>query len=312
MRADIIALDGRNLLWRTADAYSRLSVEIEGENIPTGGLYGFLSCALRIHSAYRGRVVVAWEGRDNFRFKLFPDYKAKRTPKTETERQAYFDQISELAETEVRLRELLGAMGVHQFEGVGCEADDVLGRLSTLGSDDRRVVIYSADSDVHQLVRDSVTVVAPGRGSSGDRTFDAPAVIEKHGVRPDQLADLKALSGDTSDGIPGIRGVGAKTAAILIGHYGTLEGVLEAAAKEDPDWPSTPRYRGLVAEGAEEAKLFQRLTRIRLAKPWLHIPGERAQRRVVELLRRYKIRSLQAPAELHGLMTMGRKSRSAG
>ena len=127
MRATIV--DGKNLLWRNADAFSDLTTHVDGEEIRTGGMYGFVSGLLRIRSKYRGPVIVAWEGTDNFRMRLWPEYKRKRV---EDATPAQEELSREVVASEGRLNELLSHAGVRQYYGVECEADDVIATLATV------------------------------------------------------------------------------------------------------------------------------------------------------------------------------------
>lgn len=310
MKADVLVIDGRHALWRTSDAFRDLSAEVDGETIGTGGLYGFLGLALRVHARYGGRTVVAWEGdrSKNFRSKLFPAYKARDVERSPEEREL----INDMADQERRLMEMLTALGVEQYLADGCEADDVIGRIAFADSlNGKHVLIYSGDSDLRQLVRDgggqagAVRVCAPDPFRHKDKLYDECAVEEKHGVKPRLLAHLKALCGDASDNIPGVRGVGPKTAASLINHYGSLKRVLRAAIRGDDSWPSTPRFRQLIAASVKDVVLYYRLTRIRINAPMIRVPAQRDQAEVVRLLRAYKFRSLIYPNELNGLMRLG-------
>jgi len=303
MKADIIILDGRHLLWRTVDAFGMLSAELGDVEVATGGIYGFLSVAIRIHQRYGGRVIVAWEGRNNFRYKLYPEYKKKSEPDEER-----LEFIQEMIDQETRLKAILRAIGVDQYRGIRCEADDVIGSLAHYYAEaKRRVVIYTGDSDLRQLVDDLVTVVAPGRRGN-DTVFDEEAVIAKHEVSPPRLADLKALAGDSSDNIPGVKGVGPKTAAKLINAYGDIEDVIHAAkinGAAKPPWPVAERFREAIAEVEDDIRLFKKLTLIDGQRQMRRIEPKRDKKRVIRQLMAYKFRSLMAPAELNELMRMG-------
>lgn len=303
MKCDLLILDGRHLLWRTSDAFRELSAEVEGKQTGTGGIYGFLATALRVHGRYGGRTVVAWEGVGNFRLELFPTYKDKHLP-PDPDR---VEVISEMSIQERELRKCLTALGVDQYQGKGCEADDVIARLARefTGS----VIIYSGDSDLRQLVNERVTCVSPGWGGGPDSVYDEAAVLKRHGVPPKLLAQLKALAGDNSDKIPGAKGIGAVTAAKLLNHYGSLLKVLKAARLRAPDWPETPRRRALISDAAKDVVLFYKLTRIRDDMPWATKAGARDQRKVLERFRRLKFVSLSMPAELSGLLKLGGTSR---
>lgn len=303
MKADLLVLDGRHLLWRTSDAFRDLTAEVDGQKIATGGMYGFLSIAIRLRQRYTGRAVVAWEGRDNFRLALYPQYKGKDEEPT----QERVDMISEMSEQERRLSRMLFLMGVDQYRGKGCEADDVIGRLAREHSErGEHVVLYSGDSDLRQLVCDgSVTAVSPGQRGP-DTVYNEAAVESRHGVRPTLLAQLKALAGDSSDRIPGAPGIGPVTAAKLLNHYGSLNVVLEAARDIDKSWPTTLRHQTIVAGYEDQIRLYYKLTRIRTNLPWIRKRGKADQKRFVEALVAYKFRSLASPAELHALMSLGK------
>lgn len=300
MKFDCVILDGRHLLWRTSDAFKQLEAEVDGETIPTGGVYGFLNCALRVRARYGGRCVVAWDGPRNFRLKLYPSYKGKDQP-LDAER---LELIQEMAAQESVLRTFLTSLGVDQYTGLNCEADDVIGRLAgSERSRGRAVAMYSGDSDLRQLVCPGVIAVAPERGR--DKLYDESAVEARHGVPPRLLAQLKALSGDSSDKIPGAPGIGPVTAAKLLNHYGSLSKVLAAAEAQDPGWPDTKRRLDAVAGSVGLVRRFYALTKIRTDMPWKVRRGRRDQGAVVEMIKKYRFRSFASALELRGLMNLG-------
>lgn len=299
MKCDLLILDGRHLLWRTSDAFKELHAEVEGKQTGTGGIYGFLATALRVHSRYGGKTVVAWEGVGNFRLDLFPTYKDKHLA-PDPER---VEAISEMSVQERELRKILTRLGVDQYQGKGCEADDVIARLARQA--DGSVFIYSGDSDLRQLVNERVTCVSPGWGGGPDSVYDEPAVLKRHGVPPKLLAQLKALAGDNSDKIPGAKGIGAVTAAKLLNHYGSLKAVLKAARSSATDWPETPRRRKIIAEATADVLLYYKLTKIRDDLPWASKAGARDQRAVLERFKRLRFVSLCMPNELAGLLDLG-------
>lgn len=304
MKYDLLIIDGKGLLWRTTDAFKTLSVEIDGEDIPTGGVFGFLSTSIRIHPKYGGKLVVAWEGRSNFRQKLFPSYKGRDQP-LDDERQ---EMILEMVRQEKILIEVLSDLGISQYRGKGCEADDVIGRLATEAADrGLNVAIYSGDSDLRQLVCERIKVVASS--PKGDVVYDEKAVQKRHGVPPRLLAQLKAMAGDSSDRIPGARGIGPVTAAVVLNKYGSLKRALEAAKVEDPEWPDSKRRREIIAQSAEEIQRYYRLTKIQTAMPYEKIKSAKnvETNKVMEHLRRLKFRSLAAAAEFLQLMRLHKK-----
>ncbi len=300
MRVTIV--DGKNLLWRNADAFSDLTAHVDGEEIRTGGMYGFVAGLLRIRSRYRAPIVVAWEGTDNFRMKLWPDYKRKRV---EDATPAQEELSREVVASEGRLNELLSHAGVRQYYGVQCEADDVIATVATvLRRKSVEVTIYTGDSDLRQLVGPGVTIVAPGFRSAGDKVYDFQAVVERYGVRPRQLPALKALAGDSSDGIPGLPGIGEKTASALVATFGHLKGVI-AYASLDKQWPVAERFRDVVKRDAAKAELFLQLTKVKTDVRVRPVPVAFDRDEVIRLLRAYKFRSLSSAAELLDIMRLG-------
>jgi DNA polymerase-1 len=300
-RPDLIVLDGRHLLWRTADAFKTLTAEVDGEEVATGGVYGFLGAAIRVWQKWRARVCVAWESEkdDNFRFKLFPDYK-KREEGSEHDLRA-----EEMDAQQERIIELLTMLGVWQFRGVRCEADDVIGRLTTLSSTGKKVLVYSGDSDLRQLVNERVVIASAERGK--EAVYDVAAVEAKHGVSPRLISSLKALAGDSSDKIPGVNGVGPVMAAQLLNHYGSLDAVLNAALSSAEDWPIAPRMLERVAHAEADVRLYHQLTKIKCACEYDPIRPARDRNEVLRLLKLYKFRSLlYGAAEMSALHAMGR------
>lgn len=301
MKCDVLILDGRHLLWRTSDAFRQLSANVGGVEIGTGGVYGFLAISLKIHNRYGGVTFVAWEAanrRDNFRFDLYPEYKAKEEPDEDT-----LALIKDMASQEKRLMAILRLMGVRQYMGVGCEADDVIGRLADKFGD-RRVVIYSGDSDLRQLVTENVTAVSPGYRGGRDTVYTPEAVEEKHGVPPKYIPDLKALAGDKSDNIPGAPGIGDVYAAKAISALGGVEEILSAAAEGGDAWPLTEKLREKTNSNADNIRLFKKLTTIKRDASMAAIAPKRDKKRLIKHLLAYKFRSLMGPAELGGLMNM--------
>lgn len=301
MKADLLIFDGRHLLWRTSDAFRDLSAEVGDKVIGTGGIYGFLSVAIRVYQRYGGKVVVAWEGYGNFRRDIYPEYKRKDEPDEDT-----LELIRDMAGQEKRLMAILRALGIEQFLGKGCEADDVIGRLAHEASKDgKRVIIYSGDSDLRQLVDDNIHTVSPGfRGN--DTVYDKYKVLEKHGVPPSGIADLKALAGDSSDNIPGIKGIGPVTAAKLIQEFGNVKDVIKAAKEVDKEkWPVAERFRNPIIEQASDIVLYKRLTTIGRDMDWVYVTPRRNKKTLLSHFMAYRFKSLLAPAEMHELMEMG-------
>jgi DNA polymerase-1 len=263
---------------------------------------------LRIRSRYRAPIIVAWEGTDNFRFKLWPDYKRKRV---EDATPAQEELAREVVASEGRLNELLSHAGVRQYYGIECEADDVIATLAaTLQRKGIGVTIYTGDSDLRQLAGTGVTIMAPGYGGAGDTLYDYDAVVKRYGVRPRQLPAFKALAGDTSDGIPGLPGIGEKTASVLIERFGHLNGVISCARSSPTSpsgelWPVADRFRDVVKQGADKARLFLQLTTVKSDVRVKPVPRATDRDEVMRLLKAYKFRSLSSAAELLDIMRLG-------
>lgn len=304
MRADLLLLDGRHLLWRSCDAFKDLSITTaEGKELPTGGIYGFLSILLRIHIKYGGTAVIAWEGRGNFRRDLYPEYKRKAEPSPEQ-----LSIIYEMLDQERRLKALLRLLGVRQYEGDGFEADDVLGTLAHRSAvKGRAVSIYSGDSDLRQMVNAQIQVIAPGFKGQ-EVIYNHPEAVKlKHGVYPELIPDLKALSGDNSDNIPGLKGIGQVTAAKVINEHGTVEGVIKAA-KDGVDLGVAERFRKVIIDGAQTLRLYKKLTTISREATIRAIDPMRDAERARAHFYAYKFKSLCEPAEWMGMMRLGKAS----
>ena len=214
-------IDGHALAYRMYFALSRGSsggrwLTRSGE--PTAGIYGFTSVLLRILEQEDPEfIAVAFDTGKTFRDEIFPEYKETREKMPEDLR----PQIT-------RIRELVDAFNIPRLEIEGYEADDVLGStarkavLEGLG-----VKIFTGDRDLLQLVDKRIIVNLPGRSLADAKDY-LPADVEKYlGVRPDQVVDYKALMGDSSDNIPGVSGIGPKTAQTLLQKYDTLDGVYD-------------------------------------------------------------------------------------
>lgn len=212
-------IDGNNLAYR---AYFALPADIAtSTGFPTNALYGFASMLLKILADFRPSVVVvAWDSKEKtFRHEVFQDYKAQRPPMPEglEEQWPLFPEISR-------------AFGFVNISLPGYEADDILATLARQADrEGRQAIIVTGDRDALQLVTERVHVMSNTRGVTEVRIYDPAAVKERFGVDPAQIPDFIGLKGDSSDNIPGVPGIGEKTAAALLAQYGTLESVLEHA-----------------------------------------------------------------------------------
>ncbi len=222
------------------------------DGTPTGGVYGFAAIAMEIvQKLDPTKVVVAWDSRTSTsrRKAVYPEYKAGRVKPGDD----FYAQIP-------LLKELVKALGWGFVECDDCEADDIIGTLALQADEDGdyETFIVSSDLDMLQVVDENTRMYRILQGFSRLEELDVPAVEVKYGIKKAQFLDLKALKGDTSDNIPGVPGIGEKTAVKLLGSYGTLDGVYEAL--------DAGKIEGKIAEkltkGRESAKMSYFLAKI--------------------------------------------------
>lgn len=210
-----ILIDGNSLMFRAYYAMSAPMTSKDGT--PTGAVYGFLSMLFKLLEREPTHIAVAFDRREpTFRHEKYDAYKAGRKPTP-----------ADLLEQMPILRQILREMGIKELDCVGFEADDILGTLSRKAmKKGMEVLIVTGDRDALQLTTDTVHVLLTKRGITDTVEYTPALLQESYGLTADHMRDLKALMGDSSDNIPGIPGVGEKTALKLLGEYGDLEGVL--------------------------------------------------------------------------------------
>ncbi|MDO4540373.1 MAG: DNA polymerase I [Syntrophomonadaceae bacterium] len=212
----IMLIDGNSLLYRAFYALPMLTTTA-GEY--TNGVYGFLNMYRRLLAEQDpSHVLVAFDReRKNFRNEIYPEYKANRSSPPD-----------ELRPQFALLRETLDAMNIKWLEMSGYEGDDIIGCFSELAArQGMAAVIVTGDRDALQLISENTHVCLTKKGISDIEHYDVAAVKEKWGITPAQMLEVKALMGDCSDNIPGVSGVGEKTALKLVREYGALEGIYE-------------------------------------------------------------------------------------
>jgi DNA polymerase-1 len=218
MPPTLYLIDGHALAYRTYFALTRGDATrfqtSQGE--PTAGIYGFISVLLRILERENpDYLAVAFDTGKTFRDEIFPDYKGTREKMPDDLR----SQIE-------RIRQIVDAFNIPRLEAENYEADDVLGSVAKQAkTHGLGVKIFTGDRDLLQLVDKRIIVNLPGKSLSDARDFLEEDVIDYLGVRPDQIVDYKALVGDKSDNIPGVAGIGEKTAVKLLLEYDTLDGI---------------------------------------------------------------------------------------
>jgi len=212
----LVLVDGSSYLFR---AYHALPALTTSDNKPTGAIKGVIAMLKRLAKDYEGSpIAVVFDAKGkSFRNELYPAYKANRP-----------SMPDELRQQIAPIHDIIRALGLPLLIIDGVEADDVIGTLASEATQMKRdVVISTSDKDIAQLVSEHVTLV----NTMTDTRLDRGGVVEKFGVPPELMIDYLALIGDTSDNIPGVPGVGPKTAAKWLAEYGSLEGVMDHAPK---------------------------------------------------------------------------------
>src|ERR671917_263496 len=278
----VYLIDGYSLLYRAFYALPQSIVTTSG--LPTNALYGFTSMILKLlDEDEEVGIGVVWDaGKPAFRMEIYPEYKAQRTSMPE-ELKAQLDHLDEILE----------AMNIPAIRAEGFEADDVLATLSKRLPEDVELMIVTGDQDAMQLVNGSVKVLRTTRGVSETKAYGRDEVIEEYGVTPEQIPDYKALTGDPSDNIPGVRGIGPKGAANLLKQFGSLDGVYG-----NLDNIPAKGTRNKLEEGKESAFMSLELAKMRFDVPvkfdpeMLHFEGVSPEIR--DITRRYEFRTLEA------------------
>ena len=214
----LVVIDGKSVFYRGYYAMPGLST---ADGTPTGGVYGFVSLAIElIKKLEPDHVAVAWDKRGTNirkRRELYPEYKAGRKPAPDD----FYQQIP-------ILHELLDAFGWPLYEIDDYEADDIMGAFARQAeSRGIETCLITSDLDALQLISPMTKVYAMKNGLRNIEEFTAEHFEEKYGIRTEQFLDLKALKGDSSDNLPGVPGIGEKTAVKLLQEYETLDGVYE-------------------------------------------------------------------------------------
>jgi len=292
-RPRLILLDGHSLAYRAFfvvyppnrgdTGLAQLSITNErGEKEFTGVVYAFASMLLRVWQEQQpDYIAAAFDVGVTFRDALYPDYKSTRQKAPET-----------LEQQVQRIQHLLKAFDIPIFAVEGYEADDVLGTLARRASaEGMEVIIVTGDRDALQLVSPAIRVLTSRQRFEETIIFDEAKVIEIYGVRPNQLVDYKALVGDVSDNIPGVRGIGEKSAQALLQQFGSLDGIyahLDAIPQK--------RVRTALEAGRDLAYLSKQLATIRTDVPlevnWDACAAQFDHQRVLTLFRDLRFESL--------------------
>ncbi len=236
-------IDGHSIAYRAFFALPEDLATSSGQ--VTNAVFGFTRMLIKLLGDHHPEALaVAWDvSRETFRTEQYPEYKAQRTAAPD----AFKSQVP-------LIREVLDSLGVVQIQREGYEADDVIASMAERAIEDGwRVLAVTGDRDAFQLIDGGLNVVYTRRGISDVIVADAAYVEERYGIRPDQYVEYAALRGDTSDNLPGVAGVGEKTAAKLIASYGSLEGIYDHLDEQ------TPKLRENLAAAHDQVFLNRRL-----------------------------------------------------
>lgn len=279
-----LLVDGFNLIYRCYFAMPELT---RADGFPTGALHGWVKSLWKLADQEKPEATLVFFDLDGAqdRLALHPDYKAHR------------EEMPEALQQQIEpVKHLTRAMGLVGIEQSGVESDDLLAAQAVaLAQAGHEVIIVSSDKDFAQIVGANITMMLPPPTANpklGWRLLDAAGVTEKFGVPPAQIAEYLALVGDTSDNIPGINGVGPKTAAKWLAEWGSLEAIIAHAAELKPE-----RFREAVAAEAEKLRRNLKLTTLNLSLPT--VSAEKTAPQVGELLRlleSFEMRSTLAEA----------------
>jgi DNA polymerase-1 len=250
MPAPLLAVDTPSLMYRAFFALPKSITDDDGH--PVNALLGTANLILFVVERYAPRAVVLCWGAEaaQYRTELFEPYHADRPP-----------MPPELERQWADAPEFFSAFGWQSLSAGDLEADDLLGSLANVETAaGGEVLLFTGDRDMFQCVDDAVTVLFPRGGKDGPEVVDPAGVRERYGIEPEQVPDFIALRGDPSDGLPGAKGIGAKTARDLLRRHGTLEGVIAAAAKPGR---VTPRQAGALTGDPDALRAFKDIATLR-------------------------------------------------
>jgi DNA polymerase-1 len=278
--SELFLVDGNNLAYRAFFALPEELATTEG--FSTNALLGFTNMLFKLLADYKPKgVAVAWDTHAVHRAAISEEYKAERRPMPDLLREQF-----------PYFRPIVEAFGYRNLEFEGWEADDVIATLASRADEAGiKTTVVSTDRDAFQLVSENVALMMTPRGVSDVHVYTPDRVEARYGIRPDQVPDFIGLKGDTSDNIPGVPGIGDKTAGQLIGQYGSLEEVI-AHAEE-----LSPARRKNILENAEQARQSKELATMRRdleldcdPAQLVLAPPDRSQ--LKEMFRKFEFRNL--------------------
>ena len=250
---ELFLIDGNSLVYRAFFALPESIATSTG--FPTNAIFGFASMLVKILTEHGTKpTVVVWDAGSSGRKEVYPEYKAQRSSRPDLLREQW-----------PHFEPLVEAFGYTNIRLDGFEADDVIATLAERAREQAiPVVIVTGDRDAFQLIdREGVVkVMATSRGITDTKLYDHPAVIDRYGIAPELIPDFYGLKGDTSDNIPGVPGIGDKTAATLLQSHGDLEGVLSSI-----DQISGAKRKQNLTDHAEDARISKVLATMRRDLP---------------------------------------------
>ncbi len=240
---ELFLIDGNSLAYRAFFALPETIATSRG--MPTNAIFGFASMLVKILTEYGPKAtLVAWDAGMSGRGEISEDYKAQRRARPDL-----------LQEQWPHLQPLVEAFGYQNIKVPGYEADDVIATLATRAKDQGiDVMIVTGDRDMFQLIEPGIRVMATSRGITETKIYDRDAVIDRYGIPPELIPDFYGLKGDTSDNIPGVPGIGDKTASDLLQRFDTLENVLASV----DDISGAKRKQNLI-DHADAARMSKQL-----------------------------------------------------
>jgi DNA polymerase-1 len=218
MADELFLIDGNSLAYRAFFALPESIATSTG--VPTNAIFGFASMLVKILTDHGPKAtVVVWDAGSSGRKEVYSEYKAQRASRPDLLREQW-----------PHLEPLVSAFGYRNLKVDGYEADDVIASIAEqakTADPPVEVMVVTGDRDAYQLVDDDVRIMTTSRGITDTRVYDRDGVIDRYGIPPELVPDFIGLKGDTSDNIPGVPGIGDKTAADLLQRFGSLEGVLD-------------------------------------------------------------------------------------
>jgi len=264
---DVMILDTASLYYRSYYALPSSMTAPDGH--PHNAIRGLLQTIQRLRERFDpSTLIAAWDTdwRPDWRVELLPSYKTHRLADEGDEAE---EEPDDLGPQIGASREILSAWGVPVIGVEEFEADDVAGTLAEAAAREKlNSLVVTGDRDFLQLVDEFTTVLMTVKGGlDAWPRLDAASVEERYGVSPAQYLDVAALRGDPSDGLPGVHGIGDKTAVRLIQQFGNLAGVQQACRSEPPIKPLTPRLAGLINDHADYLQVAKTVSAIRTDVP---------------------------------------------